>query len=173
MNDQEKKALLQFMGQVYGDTKRHDDMLVSSSTNLRPKSNEIKNAFEQTLKANTQPTAPAPRPAEPAPVVTPAIVEPDQAIKELATEPVPENNNVPVQSSEESNSAGQELQLELDLVEQTKLEKVIELLERQTKLLSNINNSIQELTSKKDLINKQTKLPSKRNGKSISRKEPK
>jgi hypothetical protein len=49
MNPEEKKALLDFMGTVYGATSKLDRDIVGSSGNLQPISQQIKQQFEQTL----------------------------------------------------------------------------------------------------------------------------
>ena len=45
MTPDEKNALLQFMGTVYGEQKKQDEMLVGQSTNLRPTSDGVKETF--------------------------------------------------------------------------------------------------------------------------------
>ena len=176
MNDQEKNALLQFMGQVYGETKKHDQMLVGSTANLRPKSDEIKNIFEQTLRTNTQPnsqpTPPAPQPAEPASIVEPPIIDPQQAVSELAAvEAQSSEKQPPVSQPVEPVNIVTESQLEFDLNEPAKVDQIIKLIEQQNKLLTNINTGIQQLCKQIDLISNQPKLQSKRNGTSTTRKK--
>ena len=53
MTPDEKNALLQFMGTVYGEQKKQDEMLVGQSTNLRPTSDGVKETFDRTLKTPT------------------------------------------------------------------------------------------------------------------------
>lgn len=122
------------MGQVYGESKKHDQMVVGSSTNLRPKSDVIKNAFEQTLRQTASQSSPPPVPMTP-PVNAPVTVPPPALI------PLP--GNVPLQPQTDP------AQLEFDLRELSKLDKVIELLQRQNTLLVDIKNS---LNNKKDII---------------------
>lgn len=166
MSMAEKDALLQFMGQIYGEAKRHDQMLVGPSVNLKPKSDEIKNIFEQTLRspvqANTQPTQPAPS--------TPS--EPALAEQSLQSLPAPQiivhepDTPHPVMESASSTPT----QLEFDLSEPSKIDRLIELMERQNKLIANIDKNIQQLCKQPDLILEQNKLSSKRNGKSTTSK---
>ena len=92
-----KNAIMQLMGQTYGQVKKQDQMLVGQSGNLQPKSNELKQMVEQLVAAPTvqqqQPQhAPQPAPApveEPAP---PAPVTPEQAMAELQQAPPLEVN---------------------------------------------------------------------------------
>lgn len=172
--NEEEKAVLQFMGQVYGETKKHDEMLVGSTANLRPKSNEVKNIFEQTLRtanqSNSQPTPPAPQPAEPALVNTPPIIDPRQAVAELA-EIEPQLNQSPAPQPVVTQNVTTESQLEFDLNEPAKVDQIIKLIEQQNKLLTNISTSIQQLCKQINLITNQPNIQSKRNGKSTTRKK--
>jgi|DEB0MinimDraft_10_1074344.scaffolds.fasta_scaffold04150_7 hypothetical protein len=84
-----KAAVMQLMGQTYGLAKKQDDMLVSASGNLKPKSNELKSMVENLVQTpvsqSTQPSVPV-QPSVPATTdlpVTPAQVTPEQAISEL------------------------------------------------------------------------------------------
>ena len=54
MKPEDKNAVLQFMGQVYGESKKNDGMLVGQSTNLQPNSDKVKHVFEQTLQTPVQ-----------------------------------------------------------------------------------------------------------------------
>lgn len=97
MTPEAKQAVMQLMGQTYGQLKKQDDMLVGQSGNLQPKSLEMKQMVEQlvaspTVAAPNQPApvpqaAPAPAPvpeAAPAPQGPPsAPVTPEQAMLEL------------------------------------------------------------------------------------------
>lgn len=170
MNEQEKNTLLQFMGQVYGETKKHDEMLIGPTANLKPKSNEIKNIFEQTFKSNTPPTPPAPQPAGPASITEPQIIDPGQAAAELAAvQAQSSENQSPVPQPAQAQNAVLESQLEFDLNEPAKVDQIIKLIEQQNKLLTNISTGIQQLCKQIDLISNQPKLQSKRNGKSTTR----
>jgi len=57
MTEEEKRMVMQFMGQTYGEVKKQDSMLVNQSGNLSPKSEEMKEVFTQMAR---QPTQPAP-----------------------------------------------------------------------------------------------------------------
>ena len=67
-----KAAVMQLMGQTYGQMKKQDEMIVGSSAQLQAKSGEMKGLVEQlvatpTVAASPQ-AAPAPQPqAAPAP----------------------------------------------------------------------------------------------------------
>ena len=94
MTEEEKRMVMQFMGQTYGEVKKQDSMLVNQSGNLQPKSEEMKEAFAQMARQPTiqqqaqsqQPVAPAP--VAPAPVAPEPVaqvpVDYEQAVKELA-----------------------------------------------------------------------------------------
>jgi hypothetical protein len=87
MTEEEKRMVMQFMGQTYGETRKQDEMLVASSGNLKPKSEEMKAAFTNMARTPTiQQQAPAPvAPVPVAPVpVAPVPVAQEQAVSELA-----------------------------------------------------------------------------------------
>lgn len=148
MTPEEKAALVNFMGTIYGESKKHDDMLVGQSTNLRPKSNEVKQQFEQVLRApvhanNPQTQRPLAQEAKPPTVQSP--VTPEQAAQELAqaqaTQPVEQPVEQPVVDPN---------QMEFDLSEPSKIDKVIELLEKQNKILLEIrDNSVKSKSNAK------------------------
>ena len=103
MTPEAKAAVMQLMGQTYGQMKKQDDMIVGSSAQLQAKSSEMKNMVEQLVKTPTaanpqagqfapQPQAPASQPqAAPVPVGPPAApITPEQAQLELqAAAPAP------------------------------------------------------------------------------------
>lgn len=146
MKQQEKDTLLQFMGQVYGETKKHDQMVVGQSTNLQPKSEEVKREFEKVLKTTPiqhshQPhqALPAQEPAQTLPVQN-NVVTPEQAAAELAQAQqkqiiVSEPTQANVEQFNDPN------QMEFNLTEPSKVDKIIELLESQNKLLVEIRDS--------------------------------
>lgn len=146
MTPEEKKALMNFMGTIYGESKKHDDMLVGQTTNLRPKSNEVKQQFEQVLRApvhanNPQPQRPLAQ-QQPPPVHEP--VTPEQAVKELAQAQASLDSAVEI---EPISPAADPNQMEFDLSEPTKLDRVIELLEKQNKILLEIRDNSIKLKS--------------------------
>ena len=137
MNEQEKAALLQFMGTVYGDAHKQDQMIVGQSGQLQPNSHAMKEQFEQVLRTPAQPqqqNAPAPAPEEPVAPPTepqgynpPAPVSVEQAQQELVAASV---NTAPQDSTN---------QVEFDFSEPSKIDKLITLVEKQHLLLKKIN----------------------------------
>ena len=138
MTPQEKHALLQFMGTAYGDAHKQDQMIVGQSGQLKPNAHELKQQFEQIAatpayqQQNAPPPAPVQEPvATPQPEVPSGPVQPvsiEQAAKELAQiqsppSPLPTSND----------------QLELDLSEPTKIDKLIKLVKEHTLLLKEIS----------------------------------
>lgn len=151
MNQSEKETLLQFMGQVYGETKKNDQLVVGQSQQLQPRAEQVKQQFAQVLKSKVEPTGPVQPRTQPIPTptpeavtqqpVTPQPVTPEQAARELAQATV-----TPVQAASEPVQVVQEQavdpnQMEFDLSEPTQLDKIIELLESQNKLLVEIRDS--------------------------------
>ena len=151
MNQSEKETLLQFMGQVYGETKKNDQLVVGQSQQLQPRAEQVKQQFAQVLKSKVEPTGPVQPYTQPTPTptpeavtpqpVTPQPVTPEQAARELAQATV-----TPVQAALEPVQVVQEQavdpnQMEFDLSEPTQLDKIIELLESQNKLLVEIRDS--------------------------------
>jgi hypothetical protein len=143
MTDEEKAAVLQFMGVAYGDAHKQDQMIVGQSGQLQPNSHIMKEKFEEVLRSPTVPrqqNAPAPVPDQ-GPVAMPSqdqqpapapvqVIDVQQAAEELAmTEsPAPE---LPV--GQNTN------QLEFDLTEPSKLDKLIDLTNQQNLLLREIS----------------------------------
>ena len=142
MTPQEKHALLQFMGTAYGDAHKQDQMIVGQSQQLSPQSHILKQQFEEVLKTPTQqpqqqnapPPAPVQEPVatpQPQPEVPSGPVQPvsiEQATKELAQIQSP-SSPLPISND----------QLELDLSEPTKIDKLIKLVEEQHLLLKEIS----------------------------------
>jgi len=129
MTPEEKAAVMQFMGQTYGQAHQQDQMLVGSAGNLQPKSQELKQVFEQTAKMPTRmrhPQEVAPQEVAPQEV---APITPEQAAQEIAalSTPVVEDN---VQNPD---------QLEFNLTEPSKIDKLINLIEKQNLLLKGIS----------------------------------
>ena len=48
MTPEEKAAVMQFMGQTYGQLHKSDQEIIGQAGNLQPKSNQMKQVFEQT-----------------------------------------------------------------------------------------------------------------------------
>jgi hypothetical protein len=129
MTPEEKAAVMQFMGQTYGQAHQQDQMLVGSAGNLQPKSQELKQVFEQTAKMPTRMRHPQQgHPQEVAPQEV-APITPEQAAQEIAalSTPVVEDN---VQNPD---------QLEFNLTEPSKIDKLINLIEKQNLLLKGIS----------------------------------
>jgi len=140
MTPAEKNQLLQFMGQTYGHMHQQDQMIVGQAGNLKPGSQDLKQSFETAAKLPVQeqyskPNVPGPPPAPAqAPPVEISTVTPEQAAEQLAL-PTPEP--VPPQPTPEQVLHSN--QLELDLSEPSKLDKIIEVLKEQNLLLKQIS----------------------------------
>ena len=132
MTPEEKAAVMQFMGQTYGQLHQTDQNIVGSATNLKPKSEEMKRVFEQTAHLPTVQQHPQQLPpqqqAPPQPVQQ---ITPEQAAVELqqAPEPAP----APVQVPNNPN------QMEFNLSEPTVTDKLVNLLKEQNLLLKEIS----------------------------------
>ena len=133
MTPEEKAAVMQFMGQTYGQLHQQDQNIVGSATNLKPKSQEMKQVFEQTAHMPTvqryqQPNQQPHQQPEPQAAPTPVQqVTPEQAAAELQQEPVP------VQIPNNPN------QMEFNLSEPTATDKLVNLLKEQNLLLKEIS----------------------------------
>jgi hypothetical protein len=161
MNPSEKDTLLQFMGQVYGETKKTDQMVVGQSPQLQPRSQQVRQQFEQVLKTPAQAQLNTPVHGQPAPAaqvappvpVAPTQITPEQAQQELLQA---QQEQVvaaaPVQVEEVYNDPNQ---LEFNLAEPSKVDRVIELLEANNKLLVEIrDNTIKSQYNAKRAKNK-------------------
>jgi len=178
MTPDEKSALLQFMGTVYGEQKKQDTMLVGQSTNLKPTSDGVKDTFDRTLKAPTvnepprqiqqtpiqNPTQSTPAPSK-GPAVAPVTVSVEQATRELA-----EIVTTPIQEEVVQQPPTQEVpdvdpnQFEFDFSEPGKVDKLIELAEKQAKGIDKVNDSLRELIKLQQLLIKSNKVKSTSNG---------
>lgn len=94
MTPEEKKAALEFIGTIYGASNKLDKDIVGHSNFLKPMSQEIKQQFEQVLRApvvpqhQPQPTVIQPEEPQQIPVApTPVDVQPTvtQAVTTLPT----------------------------------------------------------------------------------------
>ena len=179
MTPDEKSALLQFMGTVYGEQKKQDTMLVGQSTNLKPTSDGVKDTFDRTLKAPTvnepprqiqqapiqNPTQSTPAPSK-GPAVAPVTVSVEQATRELAdivTTPIQEEiiqQPPPPQVVPDVDPN----QFEFDFSEPSKVDKLIELSEKQAKGIDKVNDSLKELIKLQQLLIKPDKVKSTSNG---------
>ena len=141
MTEEEKRMVMQFMGQTYGEVKKQDSMLVNQSGNLSPKSEEMKEVFTQMARQPTQQAPPqqAP-PQQPVPQVAPAPtqapVDYEQAVKELAQV---DQAVVPVVASDPVSEQVQDPdQLMFDLTEPSILDKLLEASKNTNLLLKDI-----------------------------------
>ena len=141
MTPAEKNQLLQFMGQTYGQVHQQDQMIVGQAGNLKPGSQEFKQSFENAAKLPVQeqyskPNVPG---SPPAPVQAPPVeistVTPEQAATQLAQPAVPP----PAAPAPPPILPPQSNQLELDLSELSKLDKIIKVLKEQNLLLKQIS----------------------------------
>lgn len=139
MTPEAKAAVMQLMGQTYGQVKKQDEMLVGSSGNLAPKSSEIKDMVENLVRtpvapANQQlPPQPVPQavpdqPAVPVPVA-PAPVTPEQAMVELQQVAAPMDPAFGVRSAPVVEET-----MEFDFSEPSAIDKLVDL-QRETNLL--------------------------------------
>ena len=134
MTEEEKRMVMQFMGQTYGEVKKQDSMLVNQSGNLSPKSEEMKQAF--TNMARTPTISQQAPPQQPEPQVAPepiqAPVDYEQAVKELAqTEQV-------VQQPMVSEQVQDPNQLTFDLKERSVVDELLEASKKTNLLLKDI-----------------------------------
>ena len=146
MTNEEKQAVLQFMGVAYGDAHQQDQMIVGKSGQLQPSSHVMKERFEEVLRTPTQQQqhyAHA-QPAEPPPVAelepAPTPIEPvsmEEAARELAqiqAPPIPPISPMSSEAPAEINN-----QLEFDLSEPTKLDQLLKLAKAHKLILEEIS----------------------------------
>ena len=136
MTPEEKAAVMQFMGQTYGHLHKSDQEIIGQSGNLQPKSNEMKQVFEQTSHIPTihgQPHQPPPQQqAPPQPVQQ---VTPEQAAAELHAAP-PEPTSIKLYDDEPKVNPNQ---MEFNLSEPTVTDKLLDILKEQNLLLREIS----------------------------------
>jgi hypothetical protein len=144
MTPEEKNAVMQFMGQTYGEAHKNDGMMVSPSSNLRPSAEIAKRAFEQTariptVQRNNQQPRPQPPanvgefpPEEQAPIQTIAPVTPEQAAQEIAAQRIIRTEEPPVVEEVDPN------QVEFDFSEPAKIDQLIDLIKDQNLILKDI-----------------------------------
>jgi len=145
MTPEEKAVVMQFMGQTYGQLHKSDQNIVGSSTSLQPKSQQMKQVFEQTAHMPT--IHPQARPPQPPPqpqlAEAPSQVQqitPEQAAAELQ-QPVVEFHPEPepVKIYDDPDPKDNNNQMELDLSEPTVVDKLLDLLKEQNLLLKEIS----------------------------------
>ena len=136
MIEEEKAAVLQFMGQTYGHMHKQDQMIVGQSQQLAPQSHIVKQQFEQVLNTPAQrpqqQNAPAPVPIQ-EPVAPPAELQPELA--PVSVEQAQQELAMVTSSPDQANTN----QFEFDFSEPSKIDKLITLVEKQHLLLKEIN----------------------------------
>ena len=157
MTPEQKAAVMQFMGQAYGQAHKQDKMIIGQTGNLSPNSNQLKQVFEQTARMPTvnKPYPQAPpqhqpqqeQPPEALPTQV-APVSPEQAAQELQQAVIP-NSSPPIQQP----MAGQ---LDLDFSEPSKADKIISTLEKQNLILKEISLKLDNGKSSK--VSKQKRV---------------
>ena len=140
MTPEAKAAVMQLMGQTYGQMKKQDDMIVGSSAQLQGKSHEMKGLVEKLVATPTvasqqagqfAPQAPQPAPqqapqpeAAPVPTGPPsATITPEQAMAELQSAPAPVAPSPVVEET-----------MEFDFSEPSAIDQLVEL-QKETNLL--------------------------------------
>ena len=134
MTPEQKAMVMQFMGQTYGETHKQDQNIIGSSGNLSPKSQELKQVFENTARIPT--VMPQPQPHQ-----VPAAAPPQQAPPQQAP-PQPVQPVTPEQAAQEIAAAQAPSipdQEEFDFSEPAKIDKLIDLIEKQTLILERIS----------------------------------
>jgi len=144
MTPEEKAVVMQFMGQTYGQLHQQDQNIVGNAGNLKPKSHEMKQVFEQTARTpeiRQQPPQPQ-RPQQP-PQAAPQPVQqvtPEQAAAELhQTPPTPTPSEpVAIKLYDDEPEVNPD-QMEFNLSEPTVTDKLLDLLKEQNLLLKEIS----------------------------------
>tara|TARA_R100000805_G_C3625331_1_gene134026 strand:+ start:837 stop:1295 length:459 start_codon:yes stop_codon:yes gene_type:complete len=134
MTPEEKAAVMQFMGTTYGQAHQQDKMLVGGSSNLQPKSQELKKVFEQTAHMPTvsrQPQQPTQQAAAPPAEVN--TVTPEQAAQEISAQQTIRTQQPPTVEQIDPN------QVEFDFSEPSKLDQLIDLIKDQNLILKDIS----------------------------------
>jgi len=155
MTPEAKAALMQFVGQTYGQMNKQDQMIVGQSGNLQPKSDQLRQTFESVAKMPTaQMPQQAPHPQQAPPAEEPpqqvAPVTPDQAAQELQQQAMPSS---PVGPEGQPGAPGQ---LDLDFSEPSKADKLINILEKQNLILKEISLKLDN--GKPLKVNKQKRI---------------
>ena len=138
MTPEEKAAVMQFMGQTYGQLHKSDQEIIGQAGNLQPKSNQMKQVFEQTAHIPTvhgqlqQQPPPQQQQAPPPPVEQ---VTPEQAAAELQ-KATPEPTLIKLYDDEPEVNPDQ---MEFNLSEPTVTDKLLDILKEQNLLLREIS----------------------------------
>jgi hypothetical protein len=151
-----KSAVMQLMGQTYGQMKKQDGMIVGSSAQLQGKSDEMKRLVEQLVATPTvanqhrpQPQGPPPQQAPqaaPVPTGPPAgTITPEQAMAELQVAPAPAQ----LQASLDETFEDQINQtMEFDFSEPSAIDKLVELQKETNLLLKDIKLQLESTNVK-------------------------
>lgn len=154
MTNEEKALVMQLMGQTYGQIKQNDSMIVGQAGNLQPGSEVMKQQVEQLMATPTQPEQFAPQPvqqpqqpvqqpqqpAQQAPSAKPQEVSHEQAAQEL----------IQLEQARQAETISAETdQLEFDLREPEKIDKLIEAVELNRLLLKEIKLLLEKNGTKK------------------------
>ena len=134
MTPQEKAAVMQFMGQTYGQAHKQDQMMVSESGNLKPTADRARQVFEQTAKIPTiQSSLPVQAQAAPEGVSEPIQqVSPEQAAQEITAQQIIRTEQPQVVEEVDTN------QVEFDFSEPSKIDQLIDLIKDQNLILEDI-----------------------------------
>ena len=127
MTPEAKAAVMQLMGQTYGQMKKQDELLVGSSGNLSPKSTEMKNIVENLLR-------------------TPVAAASHQLPQQSMTQAVPPERTlptdsipmVPVGSAPQAQDVYHKEQLMLDFSEPSQLDQLLDAVKENNLLLKGI-----------------------------------
>ena len=140
MTPEQKAGLMQLMGQTYGEAHKQDQMIIGQAGNLRPQSPNLKEQFEQVAKAPTvapqqhpqhpPQSPPQPPPEQPVPTEIQQVT-PEQAAQEIAA--------VTLSPKAIRKLVDTDNQLELDLSEPSKMDKLIDLTKEQNLILKQIS----------------------------------
>tara|TARA_A100001391_G_C5062402_1_gene276367 strand:+ start:788 stop:1252 length:465 start_codon:yes stop_codon:yes gene_type:complete len=141
MTPEEKAAVMQLMGQTYGQMHKQDQMIVGESNNLTHQSNNMRQVFEQTAQLpttqnNQQPPQVVPNPpalevqqsAEPV-----ATVTPEQAAQEIAAQRTIRTEQPSAVNEVDPN------QMEFNLTEPSKIDELLDLVKKQNLILEKIS----------------------------------
>ena len=141
MTPEEKAAVMQLMGQTYGQMHKQDQMIVGESNNLSHQSNNMRQVFEQTAQLpttqnNQQPPQVVPNPpasevqqsAEPV-----ATVTPEQAAQEIAAQRIIRTEQPSAVNEVDPN------QMEFNLTEPSKIDELLDLVKKQNLILEKIS----------------------------------
>ena len=131
MTPEEKAAVMQFMGQTYGQAHKNDGMMVSPSANLKPSSDGMKKVFEDTARMPTVKKQLSQQDEQPPPQQINAVT-PEQAALEISAQQTIRTQQPP--AVEEINPN----QVEFDFSEPSKLDQLIDLIKDQNLILKDI-----------------------------------